>query len=139
MTNHEKQSAEELYEAFSKHDREAWLAKFSPTSIWRDVPSGQIHVGASGQEDNYAFWSTPFPNGTVKDVVVHAGDGFAVCEVVGVGTHEGPLQTPGGVVEATGVSASIAICDVHKFSEDGLIVETHRYWDLAGAAAQLGL
>lgn len=127
-----------LYRAYNARDAEGWLGAFARDSVWRNVPTGEVHVGSSGQEANYAAWNGPFPNGKCENLVIRAGDGFTVAEFRGVGLHEGPLETPEGTIEATGKPSDIAFCDVHVIS-DGKIQETHRYWDLAGANAQLGL
>ncbi|KAI9032952.1 hypothetical protein DFJ74DRAFT_650302, partial [Hyaloraphidium curvatum] len=56
---------------------------------------------------------------------------------VGEGANEGPLAGPDGTErEATGKRVAIPFCDVHTV-RDGLIVETHRYWDNATVAAQM--
>lgn len=138
MSSIEHEIVSRLYRTYNARDLQGWLDAFAPDSVWRNVPTGESHEGRQGQERNYHAWSTPFPNGTVEDLVVRAGDGFAVAEFTGAGVHEGPLQTPDGEVAATGRASSIPFCDVHLI-EGGLIVETRRYWDLAGAAAQLGL
>ncbi|MFV0435224.1 MAG: nuclear transport factor 2 family protein [Leucobacter sp.] len=127
-----------LYTSYNARSLQGWLDSFADEAVWTNVPTGDSYTGADGHEENYHLWNTPFPNGKCEDIVIRAGDGFAVAEFNGVGTHEGPLATENGVVEATGIHTSFPFCDVHTI-ENGKITSTHRYWDQAGADAQLGL
>ena len=127
-----------LYRSYNDKDLEGWLSHFAEDALWHNVPTGEKHLGPTGQRDNYAAWSTPFPQGTCQDLVIRGGNGVVVAEFNGVGVHEGPLMTPEGEVGPTFKSTSLPFCDVHTI-DNGKITETHRYWDLAGAAAQLGL
>ncbi|NKX53127.1 nuclear transport factor 2 family protein [Arthrobacter mobilis] len=130
--------AEGLYQAYNDRNLDAWLSCFAEDALWLNIPTGERYVGPEGQKDNFTAWNTPFPRGRCEDLVIRGGDGFVVAEFNGVGVHEGPLATPEGEVAPTFKSTSLAFCDVHTV-RDGKITETHRYWDLAGAAAQLGL
>ncbi|MFV0434589.1 MAG: nuclear transport factor 2 family protein [Leucobacter sp.] len=136
--NHEHELVARLYANYNARSLEGWLGMFSDDAVWTNVPTGETYTGPGEQEQNYLAWSTPFPAGQCEDLVIRAGDGFAVAEFNGVGVHEGPLATPAGEVAPTGRRTSLAFCDVHTIAS-GKIVATHRYWDLAGAAEQLGL
>ncbi|GAB3192843.1 ester cyclase [Nesterenkonia suensis] len=130
--------AERLDRAYDDRDLDAWLVSFAADAGWKNIPSGEEFVGVDGQRANYDAWNGPFPRGRCVTLTIRAGRDFAVAEFRGEGTHEGPLTTPEGVVEPTGRFISLAFCDLHEVRE-GLIVTTHRNWDLAGAARQLGL
>lgn len=129
---------ESLYQAYNDRDLEGWLSGFADGALWMNVPTGERFVGPEGQRANYAAWNTAFPRGRCEDLVVRGSDQIVVAEFNGVGVHEGPLDTPEGRVEPTFKAASLPFCDVHTIA-GGKVTETHRYWDLAGAAAQLGL
>lgn len=132
------QIAATLYESYNNRNLDDWLSHFSEDALWLNVPTGERFIGVEGQKENYAAWNTPFPNGKCEDLVIRGGDGFVVAEFNGVGVHEGPLATPQGPVEATMKKTSVPFCDVHTLS-GGKVIETHRYWDLAGASKQLGM
>ncbi|NUP74382.1 MAG: SnoaL-like domain-containing protein [Sinomonas sp.] len=129
---------ETLYQAYNDRDLDQWLGGFAEDALWVNVPTGERFVGPEGQRENYAAWNTPFPRGRCENLVVRGSDEVVVVEFEGVGVHEGPLETPAGRVEATLRATSLPFCDVHTIA-GGKVMETHRYWDLAGAAAQLGL
>ncbi len=128
----------DLYRSYNSKDLDGWLSHFTMGAQWHNVPTGEIHKGLTGQKTNYHAWSTPFPKGECQNLIVRGGGDIVVAQFNGVGVHEGPLATPDGEVAPTFKSTSLAFCDVHTIF-DGRIAKTHRYWDLAGASAQLGL
>ena len=127
-----------MYASFNDRDLDGWLDGFAPSATWTNVPTGQTYVGVAEQLENYNAWNTPFPRGRIENLVIHSGDGFVAAEFEGVGVHEGPLATPDGEISATGKSTRIPFCDIHEV-RDGKVTSTHRYWDLLGANAQLGI
>lgn len=83
-------------------------------------------------------WLTAFPDARLEvDAVAVAGD-IVVIEYTGSGTHTGPLETPGGPVEATGRAGMLSFCDVVTV-RGGFIVEVREYFDTLSLLAQLGL
>jgi len=129
---------EHLYRSYNSKDLDRWLSHFTDDALWHNVPTGETYEGLDGQRANYRAWSTPFPHGECQDLVVRGGGEVVVAQFNGVGLHEGPLMTPKGEIAATFKRTSLAFCDVHTISR-GLVTQTHRYWDLAGASNQLGL
>jgi predicted ester cyclase len=79
-----------------------------------------------------------FPDALFQvDRWVDSGD-VAVAEGTYSGTHTGPLQTPDGAVEATGLSVRIPFAMLFRVEGD-LIAVLHAYWDQATFMRQLGL
>lgn len=66
-------------------------------------------------------------------------DGSAVIEAVVSATNTGDIQTPGGVLPATGNRVTIPMASVVRLDGDGRIAEEHRYMDVAGFLRQLGV
>ena len=64
---------------------------------------------------------------------------WGVVEFVVSATNTADLPTPGGVVPATNKRITLAIANVVRLDENGLIAEEHRYFDVAGMMGQLGL
>ncbi|WP_262107479.1 nuclear transport factor 2 family protein [Arthrobacter sp. Marseille-P9274] len=127
-----------LYQSYNAKDLDGWLSHFAEDAYWYNVPTGETHKGLPGQRANYEAWSIPFPQGVCQELSIRGGNDVMVAEFNGVGVHEGPLITPEGKIAPTFRSTSLAFCDIHTIRSNR-ITETHRYWDLAGAAAQLGL
>jgi hypothetical protein len=49
------------------------------------------------------------------------------------------MQTPGGAIGATGTTIELNCAEFIRVDGDGLIVEHHRYFDVASFLGQLGL
>ena len=82
---------------------------------------------------------TAFPDSQITEERTF-GQGDRVClEFLLTGTHEGPLQGPGGqTIPATNKPVRLPFCIVFKF-EAGEVTEEREYYDLLGMMAQLGL
>ena len=70
---------------------------------------------------------------------IEQGD-WALVEVLVSATNNAPMPTPdGNVFPATNKRITVAMANVVRLDGDGLIAEEHRYMDVAGFMAQLGL
>lgn len=69
------------------------------------------------------------------------GDGdWGAIETVVSATNTAPMPTPdGNVIPATDKRVTIPLVNVVRLDRAGLIAEEHRYMDVAGMMAQLGL
>jgi steroid delta-isomerase-like uncharacterized protein len=63
----------------------------------------------------------------------------AAVRVVVHAEHTGELQTPAGPVPATGKSVELHTAEFFRVDAAGLIVEHHRFFDVAAFMGQLGL
>jgi hypothetical protein len=59
-------------------------------------------------------------------------------DITVTGTHTGPFATPEGEIPAIGRAVEVRGAIFARLNADGKIVEEHRYYDVAGLAAQLG-
>jgi predicted ester cyclase len=101
------------------------------------TPVGNVANAAVAAELASAF-AEAFPDALFQvDRWVESGD-VAVAEGTYSGTHTGPLQTPDGAVEATGLSVHMPFATLFRVEGD-LIAVLHAYWDQAAFMRQLGL
>lgn len=70
--------------------------------------------------------------------VIAKGD-MVVAERTVVAVNTGPLPTPAGMMPPTNKRVEIHGASFFRVSSNGLIAEEHRYFDVAGMMAQLGL
>lgn len=102
------------------------------------VPFNATHRGLDGYRQFMEGWATAFPDGRVEIRRVTAGDDGAAVELLGRGTHTGPLAGPGGTIPATGRPAELALCDVLEI-EQGQVRRVRSYFDSATLLRQLGV
>ena len=81
---------------------------------------------------------TAFPDLTIEHINVVASGDQVVVEFVATGTHTGPLNTPTGVIEATGAAVTLHVVEVHTW-RDGKLVRLVNYQDLASTLRQIGV
>ena len=100
------------------------------------------HRRVEGIDQVIAMWqegTIAFPDiyGTFVNSYV-SGTNVVCDEVIGRGTHTGPLQTPDGVIPATGKSFEIRSCRVVEIEGDKVKV-IRNYFDGLTMMQQLGL
>ena len=126
-------------EAFNRRDHQAFAALYAVDAIVRDPIYPQPLTGRDAIEQDMvdffrAFSDARFTVGRVlEDGQTVAGE-FSIS-----GTHTGPLALPDGEIPATGKPLTFEGAAFSLFNAQGEIVEEHRYYDLAGQLAQLGL
>ena len=138
MTNSDIDIVHALYNAWNRRDIDEWVASFAPDATWTNLPTGEIHAGHLGMADNYRHWDGPFPDGRCEKLRFGGGNGVVVAEFIAVGTHTGPMPSPDGAIDPTGLTLSVPFCDLHRV-ENGRIISTRRYWDQLTVLTQLGL
>jgi steroid delta-isomerase-like uncharacterized protein len=127
-----------LFDGFNAKDYDAITALAADDFVLIDAATGEKYEGPDGARRNAEGWLIPFADVELELLnVIEAGD-WAVAEVVGRGTHTGPLQTPLGEVPATGKKMELHFCTLIKV-QDGKIVEERDYYDVMAIASQLGL
>jgi steroid delta-isomerase-like uncharacterized protein len=124
--------------AFAAADWDAWRRDLAPESVFVEVPTGRREEGPDAITNLVARWKTAFPD--AKAVITHAyefGD-TTVTELEWVATHEGPLETPFGMLPATNRAARVSAVLISRAKNDK-IVETRHYFDLMSLFSQLGI
>jgi steroid delta-isomerase-like uncharacterized protein len=125
--------------AFNLHDPSAWAACYSPQAVVADPQYPEPLRGRDAVRKDMSDFFGAFPDITAEVTgVVSQGDTYAY-EVSLSGTHTGPLLGPSGHIPATDRRVRLAAGAFGRLDAHGNIVEEHRYYDLAGMLAQLGL
>ena len=129
-----------LLAAFNARDLDALARLVDARAELLDVPSDEVFVGPDGLRQWWEEWLSAFPDGRVEVVRLSAAcDGVVVAELIGRGTHRGPLLGPAGQeFPATGQSVVARFCHVAMVRGER-IGWGHLYYDRDGILAQLGI
>ena len=135
--------AQEIYknveDVFNRHDVDACVALFTTDGVVIAPNSPEPIKGADAIRADFAAWFQAFPDVHVNFVTILSQGDNAAVEVEVSGTHLGPLMGPAGPIPATNKTVSFKGSGFARFNNQDLLVEEHRYFDLAGMMAQLGL
>ena len=134
-----KFSVKEQFEAFNRHDVDAFAAFYTPDALIHDPQYPEPLKGRDAIRRDIADFLAAFPdlNFTLK-TVVESGDTVAF-EGAGKGTHKGPMASPAGEIPATNRPMEFRFAAFLRVNGQGLIAEERRYFDMAGMMQQLGL
>ena len=126
-------------EAIHRHDIEAFKACYAPNAVVVDPQYALPVQGGEAIGKDIADFLTALPDLQLRVLsTITQGTSYAA-EITMSGTHKGPLLTPTSQVPPTNKRVEIGACLVGRLDNDGRISEEHRYYDLAGMMAQLGL
>jgi steroid delta-isomerase-like uncharacterized protein len=125
--------------AFNNHDEAAFASGYAPDAVVTDPQYPEPLRGKDAIGRDIADFFTAFPDCSAEIKRTVGNDGSYAMEVEMKGTHSGPLLGPTGLVPATGRSVRFPAGIFARLDGNGRIVEEHRYYDLAGQLAQLGL
>ena len=130
------QTGRNLIEAFNRSDWEGCKATLTTNSVYDEVGTSRRVEGVNEIISSLQGWKEAMPD--VKGTVTNsfASGDSANLEVTWQGTHTGPLQTPSGVIEATGKQQTTRGNFVMNF-EDGKIKESRNYFDMLSFMQQL--
>jgi len=129
--------ATENVEAWSLGDWERLKAPFSSDVVYLELGTQRTLRGLDQLVETYKSWKLSIPDGTGRVVSSLASGNTVVLEVIWSGTQTGPIQTPGGVVPASGKSFTLAAAQVITF-RDGKIIEFRHYFDMLTMLQQIG-
>ena len=130
--------ARDSIDAFNAADWDRLRDLHTADYVDDEVATGRVLEGIDASIESGQGWRRAFPDarGTVTGAY---GDGpVAVLELTWRGTNDGPLETPEGVIQATGRSVEIRACQVFEV-EDGKISASRHYFDMVAMMAQLGV
>ena len=128
----------ELHEAFNARDLDRAAAHADEDAEYLTVATGETFHGREGYKRYMQNWIDAFSDASTEVTAIHAGDDFAVVEFTGRGTHDGTLSSPSGDVAPTCRTVKNRFCEVLRI-EDGKILGSRTYLDLATMMTQLGL
>ena len=132
-----RQAARELFDAFNAHDERRIREGYADNAVY-EAPGGVRVEGGDAAAEYSMTFVRAFPDVrlTIDNEVV-AGDWVAY-EVTFEGTHQGPLEGPGGVIPATNRRITGKGAEFIRI-EDGKVVEERLYFDQLEFLTELGL
>jgi steroid delta-isomerase-like uncharacterized protein len=126
------------YDAFNRRDIEKSLSLVTQDVKWMNIPFDVNYTGHKGYREFMNNWTTAMPDCKVEVVKVIAGEEWTVVELIGRGTHTGPLVGPQTTIPATQKKLDLKFCELLRI-KDGQIAEAHLYFDAATMLRQFGL
>ena len=137
-TNVEETVRKEV-EIWNRHDVGVIGKFYTEDAVVYDPQYEQPLRGREAIERDARDFLTAFPDLTMRLSNIVSAEGNCGFEVVGSGTHRGPLAGPSGSIPPTNKRIETKGAIFIRVNAEGLITEEHRYFDLAGMAAQLGI
>ena len=131
------QAAAELIDAFNEADWERFRGVLAPDAVYAETGTGRRVEGADAYVELCQGWKDALPDvrGTIRGAL--AGDDTVAQELLWEGTHTGPMQTPGGILESSGARISVEASLWARF-EGGKAREVHHYLDMLTLLQQIG-
>jgi predicted ester cyclase len=130
-----KDSAARFIKAFNAHDEDAMRVLTHPNATF--AAPGDVHLRGI-ESTGYAIkWLKACPDGklTVKNELV--SDQWVVQEVIFEGTNQNPMDSPVGMIPATGKRLAVKAVLITRYESD-LALETRVYFDQLDVLTQLG-
>ena len=124
---------------FNKRDLDGVRSSATADLVWEDVAANRKIEGADQVIEACQVWIVALPDMYATVVNSFVCGANVVCdETIVRGTHTGPMQTPAGVIPATGKSVEIRTCRVIEI-EDDKVKSIREYYDQMTMMQQLGL
>ena len=123
-------------EAFNSGDWDAVKDSFTANPTYNELGTGRVITGTDGIVEAMQGWKTAFPDviGTVTNAFA-SGDQVSL-EISWKGTHTGPLETPGGTIEASGKEQTTPALMTVIIEGDKIAEERH-YFDMMTLLSQI--
>lgn len=130
---------EQAIEYWNVSDRERWATLYADDVVY-EAPGGQRISGLADLKEQYFdALLTAAPDRVSRDVVLFAEGEHVVEQARYIGTHTGPLRSPGGVeIPATGKPFDFAFVAIFRV-QGGKISSIRIYYDQMELLMQLGL
>ena len=130
------QTAQGFIDAFNRSDWDGCKALLNANSVYDEVGTSRRVEGINDIVSSLQGWKEAMPDITGTVTNSFASGNNANLEVTWQGTHTGPLQTPGGVIEATGKPQTTRSSFLMNI-EGGKIGESKNYFDMLSFLQQL--
>jgi steroid delta-isomerase-like uncharacterized protein len=123
------QAAAAFVDAFNRADWEAFRDSIAPDAVYTETGTGRRVEGADAYVELCQGWKAAFPDvvGTIRTSM--ASGGAVAQEIVWEGTHTGALETPAGVIDASGNHISVPAATWIRYAGDRA-QEIHHYLDV---------
>jgi len=124
---------------FNNQDAAATAEAYAPDAVVNDPLLPRPLTGREAVKQDYQALFTAFPDiRTAITKVMVDGDSIAYHMVLR-GTHDGPLETEGGVVPSTGRRVEFPIAVFAEAGPDGRYTRVQRFYDTAALLQQMNL
>ncbi len=128
------QAHREAHNAFNRRDWDATIRLCADTISYTDQARGVTVKSPEEFKDWLSAWAQAFSDGQIANAdYIDAGD-WTVAHYMGRGTNDGPL----GPLPATGRRASVPMCEILHWNEEGKIAEGATFYDQLSILVQLG-
>jgi len=125
-----------LYQSFNLKDLDRFDA-VALSGAALEWPPFHLNVGL---REAWGIWATAFPDAQVELQSLSVTERGAVAEIVGRGTHTGPLRLPTGDVRPTHRAVTLRLVDTFEMDEaEEKIARGQSDFDVGALFAQLGL
>ena len=123
--------------AYNQKDWNAVTAVLAPGCVYDEVATHQRVQGVNDILTAWRGWATALPDSNASFDHVSVSGNTVTLELTWRGTHNGPLQTPGGPLPPSGRKIEIRACQVVDVA-DGRVQAVRHYFDMATMLQQLG-
>jgi steroid delta-isomerase-like uncharacterized protein len=131
------QIGQALLEAFNDADWPRFRATLAPGVVYEETGTGRRLEGVEAYMAALAGWKQAIPDarGSIRQSIA-SGD-TAMFELVWEGTHTGPLESPGGVIPASGKQIYVQAALASTIQGDKVVSVRH-YLDVMTLLQQIG-
>ena len=123
--------------AYNEKKWDAARASITKDFVYDEAATRRKVQGADQALEVWKGWAAAFPDSRATFHGAVASGSTVVFEVTWTGTHQGPLESPGGPVAPTGRRIEVRACVVMEMAGDKAKVQRH-YFDMATLLEQLG-
>jgi steroid delta-isomerase-like uncharacterized protein len=134
-----REFVERQISAFNAHDPEAWTNSYAENAVLHDPQYPEPQRGREAIRKDIQDFFSAFPDIRFELTNVISEENRLAIEGMGVGTHQGPIEGPGGTIEPTNRRIETRFATFLQLDGSDLIAEEHRYYDFASMLQQLGL
>lgn len=129
--------ARAIYEIFNARDFGRLAKLVAPDAEITQVPTGITQIGPAGVEAFMRGWLRAFPDAHVEIVNLVGTGNRVASEILGRGTHTGPLVTPGGEIGPSGRKVQLPVAEFYEV-QNGRVVRFREHFDVGTLLAQIG-
>jgi steroid delta-isomerase-like uncharacterized protein len=123
--------------AYNEKNWDALRASVTADFTYDEVATRRRVQGVEQTIALWQGWAKAFPDSRATIHSTLASGNTVVIELTWQGTHNGPLETPGGPLAATGKRIEIRACQVTELASGKPKLQRH-YFDMATLLQQVG-
>lgn len=133
------EAATALIQAYNDKNWDRAKSSITTNFVYEEIATGRRTEGADPTLELWRGWAQAFPDSRASFDRTHlAGNDTVVLELTWRGTHQGPLQIPGGSIAATGKRIEVRAVAVIELSGERARTQRH-FFDMATLFRQLDI